>query len=450
MRQCKNKPKLKLPSITEKIRKKGQRKDKVLAHINPLQAMLLKNTSGGDINPTTGLPQFGLLSNPKKWFKSVAGPAAGVILGNMILPGIGGVIGGAFGGAAGSVVRGRNDMGQAMLRGGAMGAMLPTAASLAGSGANALGAKGLGTPLTNYGTRNAILPNIGLGEAASKTAIGHGNTPGNLAEMMKPHNVATTGNSGSTAAHQSFIDSLTKNTSNYLSKPKNLLTLATAAGSFLDRPKPKKEKTPEQIADEQKRLNKAMRLSPAEMTEQEKYLLAEEHMRRRLKKNRFLPEERIEDMDPIYARVNTPEEYAQAGRWINYYNNPNFVGDPVRFKKGGKVKSSMLIEMMKPIGLQSSSITEVPCSRDQPIVQKAAQDGMYFNGYTKGQDDEIPAVLSDGEYVIPADVVSHLGDGNNKAGAVKLDDMIKKVRHSKKVPNKLPPKAKSLASYIGV
>ena len=137
------------PSLAEMIRQQGEGEDTVLAHINPIEAEMLKVMNGGKINPVTGLPQFGLFSNPKKWFKSVAGPAAGVILGNMILPGIGGVIGGAFGGAAGSMVRGRNDMGQAMLRGGAMGAMLPTAASLAGSGASSMGAKGLGGYLSN-------------------------------------------------------------------------------------------------------------------------------------------------------------------------------------------------------------------------------------------------------------------------------------------------------------
>ena len=39
-----------------------------------------------------------------------------------------------------------------------------------------------------------------------------------------------------------------------------------------------------------------------------------------------------------------------------------------------------------------------------------------------------PAALSDGEYVITADVVSHLGNGNSDAGAKVLDGFMEDVR----------------------
>jgi hypothetical protein len=39
-----------------------------------------------------------------------------------------------------------------------------------------------------------------------------------------------------------------------------------------------------------------------------------------------------------------------------------------------------------------------------------------------------PAALSDGEFVIPADVVSHLGNGNSDAGAKNLYSMMERVR----------------------
>jgi hypothetical protein len=41
------------------------------------------------------------------------------------------------------------------------------------------------------------------------------------------------------------------------------------------------------------------------------------------------------------------------------------------------------------------------------------------------------ARLSDGEYVIPADVVSHLGNGNSDAGAKVLDRMLSRVRKAR-------------------
>ncbi len=62
--------------------------------------------------------------------------------------------------------------------------------------------------------------------------------------------------------------------------------------------------------------------------------------------------------------------------------------------------------------------------------------GRYLQGETDGMADELPAqigesqpaALSHGEFVIPADVVSHLGNGNSDAGAKKLYQMMDKIR----------------------
>jgi hypothetical protein len=42
-----------------------------------------------------------------------------------------------------------------------------------------------------------------------------------------------------------------------------------------------------------------------------------------------------------------------------------------------------------------------------------------------------PARLADGEFVIPADVVSHLGNGSTEAGAKVLHQMMTKVRQGR-------------------
>ena len=71
--------------------------------------------------------------------------------------------------------------------------------------------------------------------------------------------------------------------------------------------------------------------------------------------------------------------------------------------------------------------------------QKFAKGGRYLNGPTDGMADKIPsmidghqkAALSHGEFVIPADVVSHLGNGNSNAGAQKLYDMMARVRKAR-------------------
>lgn len=85
-----------------------------------------------------------------------------------------------------------------------------------------------------------------------------------------------------------------------------------------------------------------------------------------------------------------------------------------------------------------------------PSAYAAGGSTNYVQGGTAGQDDKIPAQLSDGEYVIDADVVSALGDGNNEAGAKKLDGMREAVRsHKRSAPaSKIPPKAKSPLEYM--
>ena len=61
-----------------------------------------------------------------------------------------------------------------------------------------------------------------------------------------------------------------------------------------------------------------------------------------------------------------------------------------------------------------------------------------------GQSDDIPAMLADGEFVFPADVVAALGNGSSKAGSDKLYDMMHSIRayHRSAKPEDLPPPAK--------
>jgi len=65
--------------------------------------------------------------------------------------------------------------------------------------------------------------------------------------------------------------------------------------------------------------------------------------------------------------------------------------------------------------------------------------GRLLKGPGDGMSDDIPAKigskqparLADGEFVIPADVVSGLGNGSTEAGARKLYAMMDKIRHAR-------------------
>jgi len=50
-----------------------------------------------------------------------------------------------------------------------------------------------------------------------------------------------------------------------------------------------------------------------------------------------------------------------------------------------------------------------------------------------------PARLADGEFVVPADVVSHLGNGSTDAGAKRLYAMMAKVRQARTGKKKQAP-----------
>ena len=74
-----------------------------------------------------------------------------------------------------------------------------------------------------------------------------------------------------------------------------------------------------------------------------------------------------------------------------------------------------------------------------------------LKGPGDGMSDNIPAVigrrqparLADGEFVVPADVVSHLGNGSTDAGAKRLHEMMDKVRVARTGKKKQAPAVKS-------
>lgn len=59
------------------------------------------------------------------------------------------------------------------------------------------------------------------------------------------------------------------------------------------------------------------------------------------------------------------------------------------------------------------------------------RESFAVNGEGTGRSDEIPALLSDGEYVIDAETVALLGDGSSKAGAKRLNDFRVNIRKHK-------------------
>ena len=92
----------------------------------------------------------------------------------------------------------------------------------------------------------------------------------------------------------------------------------------------------------------------------------------------------------------------------------------------------------------TSGLPQIPTQLNEqggiPMAQGGIADaGRYLQGETDGMADKIPssidgeqpAALSHGEFVVPADVVSHLGNGNSDAGAKKLYEMMDRIRQAR-------------------
>jgi len=85
-----------------------------------------------------------------------------------------------------------------------------------------------------------------------------------------------------------------------------------------------------------------------------------------------------------------------------------------------------------------------------PLSQTADQLVGLVQGAGGGQDDMVEARLSPGEYVFDSESVSMLGDGDNAAGARKLDELRAAMREHKRSapPGEIAPRSLGPLSYM--
>ena len=127
----------------------------------------------------------------------------------------------------------------------------------------------------------------------------------------------------------------------------------------------------------------------------------------------------------LFDQGLTPEQLMQAGGAFEYIY-PGSAGE-----SGLRQAYEYWQQNRAGSDLQSQNFAQGGLASVAPQGQ-----GYYLGGPTDGMADQIPATidnrqpaaLSDGEFVIPADVVSHLGNGNSEAGAQNLYSMMDRVR----------------------
>ena len=132
----------------------------------------------------------------------------------------------------------------------------------------------------------------------------------------------------------------------------------------------------------------------------------------------------IRERVPMPTQMDTDRRPGSGGR--RYFSDTIFAKQP-------KTEPMSIEAARKKAQEQAQGIASAQMAQGGIL---AMSKGRYLSGSTDGMADEVPARidsgqearLRDGEFVIPADVVSHLGNGNSEAGAKVLHGMMNRVR----------------------
>jgi len=170
-----------------------------------------------------------------------------------------------------------------------------------------------------------------------------------------------------------------------------------------------------------------------------------------------------QQIDPYLARVlserNTPEVQPESPPLWSFGQEPDSIDAMLpeapqvekAFKSGGFVAPLQMASggsMALPLLAKSGGALGALPREDGRMDFR---HGAHVAGEGDGQSDDIKAMLADGEFVFPADVVSALGNGSTKAGSDKLYEMMHAIRDrarstgTKDLP---PPALKSPLDYL--
>lgn len=466
------------------LRAKGRNGDTILAHINPSEAALLRSRGGsGRINPNTGLPEFGDFST----FLRVAIPVALAI----IAPGVGGAIGSALtggalaaGGVGAGIVGGAAiGGGMAALTGGnvtqgaAMGGLSAGLGGVLGGGISDAGGFGLGA--VGKAALGSGLVGGAMGAASGK-GFAEGAAQGALGSYLGGQ-LGTGGAMG--AAGNTFSSAMGAGYS-----PKESVIaggLAGVASAFMPVQKPSEAVV--------KSLSGGLHSSPNTGTSfdsPDPYALsgpAQEPGVSAISKPTF-PELRdainsaptgglgaLAGADSPFTLKNAmlattaasmledaPEEAktavaAMTPQQKEMFNRPNVTWDWGKMRQDASASNMSLAAYMSQNWPRITGYAK-PGGDARQGQYAVAQPRFAMGGLAalaagggSGRDDTIDARLSDGEYVFDAETVALLGDGSNKEGARRLDQMRAAIRSHKGQrlsKGKISPDAKDPMAYI--
>ena len=121
---------------------------------------------------------------------------------------------------------------------------------------------------------------------------------------------------------------------------------------------------------------------------------------------------------------------------FNDFDDADFANDPVLQLERANNVNPAVNQPPLPEPNNFNTAVNQPLPPEQNNFNNPPAAGRFIEGSGDGLSDSIPANiegqqearLSDGEFVIPADVVSGIGNGSSGAGSAQLFDMMRKIR----------------------
>jgi hypothetical protein len=464
-----------LQKLAKHLEATGRNNDSMLVHMSPREVsglQALARQHGGDlsINPTTGLVEAGFLDSILPMLAGAALTATGVGA-----PLAAALVGGGTGLATGSVEKGLM-AGLGAYGGAGLGSSLSSAGAAATPASaattitpNATGAAAANNLSSSYSglnvaktgadaataataNQNALLgiqpiPNVATNVAPNVATSATSptfmqNTAGNLDKMG-------TGFSDVTQSFDKFGDFASQNKGNLLMSAAPLAYSMTNPNSSLfskDKPNlgPQKTKSTQRPYEFSTEQNEAA-YSPGDSTAEQTYF----------------DEPRFTALPTYTAREGGLMGYAVGGP-VEQMSAQNAMGGNMMYPQS-QLKTDMYSNPMMQRPMPSNVISSGMDAPTNPYTGEArmAQGGIAdYNGYSSGGGlksynlgdysdggrllkgpgdgvsdsipasigDRQPARLADGEFVVPARIVSELGNGSTDAGARKLYEMMDRVQ----------------------
>ena len=462
-----------------KLAELGRGGDTIVAHINKREAQMLKDAGGsGTINPNTGLPEYGFFST----LLSFVMPS--VI--NFLAPGVGNLVSGLTGlGSTASTILGGTllgagtnaltsaltggDVGKSALQGGLLGAVSGGLGDVVGKGINDITGLKLGP------TGQSILGGAtvgGLGGWAQGNDLMSSALQGGIGGGISGYAKANPNMFGTSGSFATGLQSGAGGLGNMLTagySPKEALIggalqgLAAGAKSAFTKPSDiavnDLNKMPMRSGDTQKAFDSALSSNPKDFTSSSPASSSSDSsggfdFGNALKMGALgvVGSQLLGSMSsptsipPALTAPSTPLTPQQ----VEYLNKPGQIFDWDKIQKDADNSGMDLAEY---VAKNWNNVAGGEYYKPVQMSKGGALSKIAYlaQGSGTGRDDTIPAKLSDGEYVIDAETVSMLGDGSNKAGAQKLNQMRSEIRKQKGralVKGKISPNAKSPLTYI--